>query len=293
MNQEKIGHFITKCRKEKNMTQQELANVLGVTDRAISKWENGRGMPDYSLIKPLCNELGISINELLSGEKIKVEEEQKKFEENVLNTLNYTSKKINRIKKVLKTILISILLIAVTILILFGIDYHRMIKGKPVIFSTWGYLYTPNNINLDDLYIERTIKEYLIKEDEKHQMHDNEKSFVAMKIYSIKEKDDEFYAYAWVVNEKWYEKNTKIIKDTGSSIPYKFTLIKQNGVFSVTNAEIPRDGSLYYEDMKKLFPRKVLKQMDKVHYDGTIEKLLANIEEQVELYFHEWACIKD
>ena len=52
------------------MTQQELADKIGVTDRAISKWENGRGLPDLSLMKPLCDELGISINELISGEKI-------------------------------------------------------------------------------------------------------------------------------------------------------------------------------------------------------------------------------
>lgn len=66
MNQEKIGNFILELRKEKNMTQQELADKIGVTDKAISKWENGRGMPDLSLMKPLCKELGITINELIS-----------------------------------------------------------------------------------------------------------------------------------------------------------------------------------------------------------------------------------
>ena len=70
MDQIKIGKFILELRKEKNMTQQELANVLGVTDRAISKWENGRGLPDLSLLKPLCDTLNITINELLSGEKL-------------------------------------------------------------------------------------------------------------------------------------------------------------------------------------------------------------------------------
>ena len=69
MNQEKIGKFIAELRKEKNMTQQDLATKLNVTDRAISNWENGRRLPDYSLIKNLCDELGITINELLSGEK--------------------------------------------------------------------------------------------------------------------------------------------------------------------------------------------------------------------------------
>lgn len=84
MEQEKIGKFISQLRKEKNMTQKELAEKLGVTDRAISKWENGRGMPELSLIKPLCDELDISVNELLSGEKISKDEYQEKLEENIL-----------------------------------------------------------------------------------------------------------------------------------------------------------------------------------------------------------------
>ncbi|WP_297131108.1 helix-turn-helix domain-containing protein [uncultured Eubacterium sp.] len=71
MNQEKIGKFIAELRKENNMTQMELADKLKVTDRAISKWENGRGLPDVSLFEPLCKELNISINELLKGEKTK------------------------------------------------------------------------------------------------------------------------------------------------------------------------------------------------------------------------------
>ena len=79
MNQEKIGKFISTLRKEKNMTQQDLADKIGVTDRAISKWENGRGLPDLSLLKPLSDELGITINELISGEKLNKKEYQNRF----------------------------------------------------------------------------------------------------------------------------------------------------------------------------------------------------------------------
>ncbi|MCX4255214.1 MAG: helix-turn-helix transcriptional regulator [Bacilli bacterium] len=60
MNQEKIGKFILKLRKEKNMSQLDLADKIGVTDRAISKWENGKGLPDISLMQPLCKELNIT-----------------------------------------------------------------------------------------------------------------------------------------------------------------------------------------------------------------------------------------
>ena len=70
MDQKEIGRLVAKLRKEKQMTQMELANKLGVTDRAVFKWENGRGMPDLSLLNPLCDELGISMNELLNGKKV-------------------------------------------------------------------------------------------------------------------------------------------------------------------------------------------------------------------------------
>ena len=79
----KIGKFIALKRKEKNMTQEELARILGVTNKTVSRWENGNYMPDLSLLKPLSEELGITLNELLSGEKI---EEQKKIRISVFNT---------------------------------------------------------------------------------------------------------------------------------------------------------------------------------------------------------------
>lgn len=84
MNQVKVGKFIAQCRKEKNMTQAQLAEKLNITDRAISKWETGKGMPDSSIMLDLCAELDISVNELLSGEVIKMENYNLKAEENLL-----------------------------------------------------------------------------------------------------------------------------------------------------------------------------------------------------------------
>lgn len=84
MNQVKIGKFIAECRKNKKLTQAELAEKLNITDRAISKWETGKGMPDSSIMLDLCRELGITVNELLSGEVIKMDEYNKKAEENLL-----------------------------------------------------------------------------------------------------------------------------------------------------------------------------------------------------------------
>ena len=84
MDQVKIGKFIAQCRKNKNLTQLQLAEKLNITDRAISKWETGKGIPDSSIMLELCNELGLSVNELLSGEVIKVENYNEKAEENLL-----------------------------------------------------------------------------------------------------------------------------------------------------------------------------------------------------------------
>ncbi|MDE6925160.1 MAG: helix-turn-helix transcriptional regulator [Acetatifactor sp.] len=83
MDQKRIGAFISQCRKEKNLTQMQIAELLGITNQAVSKWENGRGMPDVSLLQPLCDALGISLNELFSGEHISAEEYKGKAEENI------------------------------------------------------------------------------------------------------------------------------------------------------------------------------------------------------------------
>ena len=131
MNQEKIGKFIQELRKEKEMTQQELANKLNITDRAISKWENGRGLPDLSLIKPLCEELDISINELLSGEKLSEKEYNEKLEENIEKTIEYTTNKIKNIKDKIKVFLIVI--ITIIGLILADTLQAIMFKNSPLI----------------------------------------------------------------------------------------------------------------------------------------------------------------
>ena len=94
MDIKKIGKYIAENRKKKNMTQEQLAEKLGVTSKTISRWENGNYMPDISILKPLSEELGITLNELLSGEKVEEEKYQEKLEENIINTIDYSNKKI-------------------------------------------------------------------------------------------------------------------------------------------------------------------------------------------------------
>ena len=89
MNQKKIGKFIAECRKENKLTQEQLAEKLGVTDRSVSNWENGICLPDCSLYKPLCDVLGITINELFAGQKIREEEYKKVADENLMKMLKY------------------------------------------------------------------------------------------------------------------------------------------------------------------------------------------------------------
>ena len=84
MNQVKIGKFIAECRKKNGLTQMQLAEKLNITDRAVSKWENGKAMPDSSIMLALCDELKISVNDLLSGEVVTMNNYNEKLENNLL-----------------------------------------------------------------------------------------------------------------------------------------------------------------------------------------------------------------
>ena len=131
MSQEKIGKFIAECRKKKGMTQAELGEKLGVTEKSISNWENGRNMPDLSLFKPLCNEFNISLNDLMSGEKVKEKEYQEKLEENIINTIDYTNKKIENRNHFIGLLLITFgVLISITAVAIFPSE------------SSWGSIYS-------------------------------------------------------------------------------------------------------------------------------------------------------
>ena len=84
MDQIKIGRFIAECRKKKGLTQMQLAEMLNITDRAVSKWETGRTMPDSSIMIELCDILEISVNELLCGEVIAMDNYKEELENNLL-----------------------------------------------------------------------------------------------------------------------------------------------------------------------------------------------------------------
>lgn len=107
MDEKKIGKFISYNRKNKGLTQEQLGERLGVSNKTISRWENGNYMPDLSLLKPLSEELGITLNELLSGEKIEKENIGEKAEKSLINTIDYTRNKIqNEHRKISITMMI-------------------------------------------------------------------------------------------------------------------------------------------------------------------------------------------
>lgn len=146
MDQEKIGKFIADCRKKRKMTQSELSEKLGVTEKSISNWENGRNMPDLSLFKPLCDELEITINDLMSGEKIDKERYQEKFEENIVNTIDYSTKKLNKYSQFISLILIVFgLFIAISAIMIFPSE------------SSWGSIYSTFGIIVFTVGISRMI----------------------------------------------------------------------------------------------------------------------------------------
>ena len=131
MDQEKIGKFICKCRKKKNMTQQDLAERLGVSDRTIGNWENGRNMPDLSLFKPLCKELDINLNDLLSGEIVSMDNYQERLEENIINTIDYTNKRLENKNHFIGLIFIIFgVIIAISAIAIFPSE------------SSWGSIYS-------------------------------------------------------------------------------------------------------------------------------------------------------
>ena len=113
MDQLKIGKFIAECRKQKNLTQMQLAEKLGITDKAISKWERGIAMPDSSIMLEFCDILGISVNELLSGEKINMENNNQKNEQLLLDMAKELEKK----NKTIWSSMWAIMIVSMTALI--------------------------------------------------------------------------------------------------------------------------------------------------------------------------------
>ncbi len=113
MDSKIIGEFIKAQRALKNLTQKQLAEKLGVTDKAISRWETGKGVPDVSLLIPLSNALEVSVHEILLGEKIEEEKKIEKYEETIVNTLTTNKKQISSLHKIIYALFVAVEVVAI------------------------------------------------------------------------------------------------------------------------------------------------------------------------------------
>lgn len=110
MDQIKIGRFIAETRKSKNLTQKQLAEKLSISDKTVSKWECGKGLPDVTIMLDLCEALQITVNDLLTGESVSEIDYQKKAEENMMNLMKENQE--NKKRMILSVICAVITIIA-------------------------------------------------------------------------------------------------------------------------------------------------------------------------------------
>lgn len=126
MNQEVIGKFISKLRKDFGMTQQELADKLNVTDRAVSNWENGRRLPDISILKELSSIFDITIDEIIYGKKISKEETKKILEDNAIE-IYITKRKIENLQILTELLICAGIVITITLTAMISRTFNEKI----------------------------------------------------------------------------------------------------------------------------------------------------------------------
>lgn len=263
MDQEKIGKFIAKCRKNKNMTQQELADKLGITDRAISHWENGRSIPDASLYKRLCKELDISIEELINGEK---DNSNKAKEKAIITTI----KEKDKVKKKSKIILISLFIIF--ILIIFGLIYYNK-KVKLNLVNDSDYLYDE-------------VIEFIRNEEFKTNYDIKYKDFNVFYSYhgfGIEKKNNYKYVYMWIYEQSYYIEYQDVLAiSSSSSTPVK-AIFKDNKIQEII---YPENGKNYIESIKKMFPDIIEQQVLNFDKEENISKLFNEVEQKKNIYYN-------
>lgn len=234
MNQELIGRFIQNLRKEKGLTQDELAIKLGVTDRAISHWENGRRLPDYTIIGSLCKELGVTVNDLFNGSVIKEKDSSKKSEETLLNVLEYENKEKKRYKrKIMFSIIITMLIIISSILSIYFINNYNKIHIYEFSGSNDNFMYSGVLVKTNDVIYYFSNGVY-----DNHDIDDKNYEVISA---SLKYKDNRFlgtssnfvgsfsekYGYQeifrdetlnnldkWYIEVYYYNDNNEIVSDT-------------------------------------------------------------------------------
>ena len=264
MNQDKIGKFISKLRKDKNLTQADLAEKMGVSTNAVSKWERGLSFPDVSLYKSLCNELGISIEELINGEKDNSEEAKEKA---IYNTL---IEKAKTKKKSLKVIII--LSIILLIIIAFGIMYY--------------FIELRVDLDTHSEYLYEVAINYLKEEELAYNVDNKQKDFNAFYAYhkfGIEKKGNYKYVYMWIYSQSYYlEEDNALAMSSGFSVPYKFVF--RDG--KIIRIEEPKDGGKYVDSIKEMFPGIIGIKVLRFNTEKNINKLLNEVQEKMNSYYN-------
>ena len=244
MNQEKIGKFIAKERKHKKLTQKELADKLRLSEKTISKWECGKGLPEVSLMQPLCKELNISVNDLLNGEK------DTNKEQAIIDYVNYEKKKSK--KKIIIITTISMLLITFILLttIYFFNNYGKItayeLSGSTENFSLTGALFIKSNQNNVLNTGKLTINNEEIKDED-------------IKAISLSYKDNIIYAnygknllskYGTLIqesdgyNEYFSEEKINNIEDWTLTIEYVLNEETKQDVIDITTNELLKNDEI-------------------------------------------------
>ena len=265
MNQDKTGKFIAKCRKDKNMTQEQLAEKMGVSINAVSKWERGLSFPDVSLYKKLCKELDINIEELINGEKDKSEEAKERA---IISTIKET-KKIKKNSKKLLIIISAVFLIIVLAFIYFNI------KLKVDLVNDSDFLYD-EVINF--------IREKDFKENPDSKYKDFN-VFYSYHGFGIEKKNSYKYVYMWIYEQSYYiepeEYGGALAISSSSSIPIK-AIFKDNKIQDVI---YPKDGDNYVPSIKEMFPGIIEHQVLNFDKEKNINKLFNEVEQKKNKYY--------
>ena len=309
MNQELIGRFIQKLRKEKNMTQEELAEKLGVTNNAISNWENGRRLPDYTIVGFLCKELGITVNDLFNGSIINEKEINKKTDENIINMLKHENREKKKYKRnIILSIIITIMIVTVSIFLLYFVNNYNKIK----VYSIYGendyftynatffksnikYFFFSENLSLSDNAVNKKIKiksAYVMGSDihiisSNALLHNRlEENYGYSETFSD-EVVDNLDNWTLVINFEEYgkEKETTIklqnelIMDNSSLIPTKHDTIYETQPTKKETEEYEKNQEIEYQNNLKY-----AEYLESIGFKKTEESIVLGDEKTIPLY---------
>ncbi len=139
MNQVKIGKFIAECRKKNGLTQMQLAEKLNITDRAVSKWENGKSLPDSSIMLELCAVLGISVNDLLSGEVVTMNNYDENLEKNLIKMVKEKERADERLLSI--EIVMGVVGVILCLALIFVACYVPMTDWLRIVLGSIGFVF--------------------------------------------------------------------------------------------------------------------------------------------------------